>query len=66
MAEGKIARLFANLLAIAARIDYFKGEAEEGLKAKLEEKLAELRQKYAKPPLPAKRGEKGYKRRRRA
>jgi len=64
--RGKIARLFANLLAIAARIDYFKGEAEEGLKAKLEEKLAELRQKYAKPPLPAKRGEKGYKRRRRA
>jgi nucleolar protein 56 len=63
--RGKVARLLANLLAIAARVDYFKGELDEGLRLRLEEKVKEIKERYAKPPQPAKGAAKAYKPRRR-
>jgi nucleolar protein 56 len=52
--RGKIARVLAGKLAIAARIDAFGGRyAGDTLKAGIEKRLAEIREKYKEPP-PAK------------
>lgn len=49
--RGKIARLLATKIAIAARIDYFSREDRSGeLRKVLEERLAETKKKYAEPP----------------
>ena len=57
--RGKIARALAGKLAIAARIDSFGGRyAGEALKADLEKRIDEIRQKYAEPPVPAQKLEK--------
>jgi nucleolar protein 56 len=49
--RGKIARALAGKLAIAARTDAFGGRfIGEELKADLEKRVEEIRQKYAKPP----------------
>jgi len=49
--RGKIARAFAGKLAIAARIDAFgSGQVSENLKASLERRIEEIREKYAEPP----------------
>ncbi len=47
--RGKIARALANKIAIAARIDYYRGEKEGGLTATLEKRLDEIRIKYKVP-----------------
>jgi len=47
--RGKIARALANKIAIAARIDYYRGEKEGGLTATLEKRLDEIRVKYKEP-----------------
>lgn len=47
--RGKIARALANKIAIAARIDYYRGEAEGGLTSTLEKRLDEIRVKYKEP-----------------
>ncbi|MEM2971711.1 MAG: C/D box methylation guide ribonucleoprotein complex aNOP56 subunit [Candidatus Bathyarchaeia archaeon] len=54
--RGKIARALAGKLAIAARIDAFGGrQIGEELKAEIEKRLAEIREKYAEPtPIPEK------------
>jgi nucleolar protein 56 len=50
--RGKIARVLAGKLAIAARIDAFGGKyAGEELKADLEKRVEEIQEKYAQPPL---------------
>ncbi|MEM3616907.1 MAG: C/D box methylation guide ribonucleoprotein complex aNOP56 subunit [Candidatus Bathyarchaeia archaeon] len=50
--RGKIARALAGKLAIAARIDAFGGRyIGEELRADLEERIEEIRQKYAEPPI---------------
>jgi len=41
--RGKMARFMAAKLAIAARLDYFKGELEEGLAEEVKRKYEELR-----------------------
>ena len=47
--RGKIARLYASKIAIASRVDYFKGEfIGDKLKMDLEKKIKELREKYGK------------------
>jgi nucleolar protein 56 len=53
--RGKIARALAGKLAIAARTDAFGGrDIRERLKADLERRIEEIRQKYAEPPaIPA-------------
>ncbi|MEM3729060.1 MAG: C/D box methylation guide ribonucleoprotein complex aNOP56 subunit [Candidatus Bathyarchaeia archaeon] len=55
--RGKIARALAGKLAIAARTDAFGGRyIGEELKADLEKRVEEIRQKYAEPPkLPEKK-----------
>ena len=41
--RGKMARALATKLAIAARLDYFKGEKDDRLKKDLEERVKEIR-----------------------
>ncbi|MEM2666898.1 MAG: C/D box methylation guide ribonucleoprotein complex aNOP56 subunit, partial [Candidatus Bathyarchaeia archaeon] len=49
--RGKIARALAGKLAIAARTDVFGGRyIGDELKADLEKRVEEIRQKYAEPP----------------
>ena len=49
--RGKIARALANKIAIAARIDFYRGEKEGGLTSTLEKRLDEIRTKYKEPKL---------------
>jgi len=50
--RGKIARVFAGRLAIAARTDAFSGNfIGEKLKADLEKRISELQKKYPEPKL---------------
>jgi len=52
--RGKIARALAGKLAIAARVDAFNGEyVGDKLKADLEKRIDEIRERYEKPPLPS-------------
>jgi nucleolar protein 56 len=68
--RGKIARALAGKLAIAARVDSFGGRSMgEELKADLEKRIEEIREKYVEPPpipvrKPEKRREKWRKSRR--
>jgi nucleolar protein 56 len=49
--RGKIARALAGKLAIAARMDAFGGRyMGEELKANLDRRIEEIREKYAEPP----------------
>jgi len=49
--RGRIARVLAGKLAIAARVDAFGGKyAGEELKADLEKRVKEIQEKYAQPP----------------
>ena len=53
--RGKVARALAGKLAIAARIDAFSGKyAGDKLKADLEKRIGEIKEKYEKPPPPKK------------
>jgi nucleolar protein 56 len=48
--RGKIARTIANKIAIAARIDYYRGSEEASLKPGLDKRLEQIRAKYKDPP----------------
>ncbi len=48
--RGKIARTLANKIAIAARIDYYRGEKAGELTGLFEKRLAEIKIKYKEPP----------------
>ncbi|MHA1263258.1 MAG: C/D box methylation guide ribonucleoprotein complex aNOP56 subunit [Candidatus Freyarchaeota archaeon] len=49
--RGKIARVYAGKLAIAARIDAFSGEyVAEELKEDINRKIAQIKSKYPRPP----------------
>ncbi len=51
--RGKIARVLAGKVAIAARIDAFGGRyMGEALKADIDKRLEEIREKYKEPPPP--------------
>jgi nucleolar protein 56 len=51
--RGKIARALAGKLSIAARVDAFKGEyVGDKLKADLEKRIDEIRERHEKPPSP--------------
>ena len=53
--RGKVARALAGKLTIAARIDAFSGKyGGDKLKADLEKRIEEIKEKYEKPPLPKK------------
>ncbi len=48
--RGKIARTIANKVAIAARVDYYRGSEEASIKAGLDKRLESIREKYKEPP----------------
>ena len=51
--RGKIARALAGKLAIAARVDAFRGKyAGDELKADLDKRVNEIQERYEKPPPP--------------
>jgi nucleolar protein 56 len=51
--RGKIARVIAGKLAIAARIDAFEGKyVGDKLKADINKRIEEIREKYKEPPPP--------------
>jgi nucleolar protein 56 len=50
--RGKIARTLANKIAIAARIDYYRGTKAEELTGLFEKRLKEIKIKYKEPPPP--------------
>ena len=62
--RGKIARLLAAKIAIAARIDYFSREDRSSeLRRALEERYAEIKRKYAQPPARKPRKRRGKRKR---
>lgn len=62
--RGKIARALATKIALAARIDYHSREDRSAeLRAALEKRIQDIRQKYATPPIKA-REQRGKRRRR--
>lgn len=64
--RGKIARVIAGKLAIAARIDAFGGKyVGDKLKADVDKRLEEIREKYKEPPPPKEKTVKPERRERR-
>ena len=48
--RGKIARTLANKIAIAARVDYYRGSEDLSIKAGLDRRLESKRERYKEPP----------------
>ena len=48
--RGKIARTLANKIAIAARVDYYRGSEDPSIKAGLDKRLESIKQRYKEPP----------------
>lgn len=48
--RGKIARTIANKIAIAARVDYYRGSEEASLKVGLDKRIQSIKEKYKDPP----------------
>ena len=48
--RGKIARTLANKIAIAARVDYYRGSGDATIKAGLDRRLESIRERYKEPP----------------
>jgi nucleolar protein 56 len=48
--RGKIARTLANRIAIAARVDCYRGTEDPSLKAGLDKRLERIKEKYKEPP----------------
>ncbi len=64
--RGKIARVIAGKVAIAARTDAFGGKyVGDSLKADIEKRLEEIREKYKEPPPPKEKPVKPERRERR-
>ncbi|MBI3840876.1 MAG: C/D box methylation guide ribonucleoprotein complex aNOP56 subunit [Thaumarchaeota archaeon] len=56
--RGKIARTLANKIAIAARVDYYRGSADASIKSALDKRLESIKERYKDPPprKPERRG----------
>ncbi len=63
--RGKIARVIAAKLALAARIDLYRGELVEELVEKLKERVKEIKEKYPKPKKVVKKRVRRHGRKRR-
>jgi nucleolar protein 56 len=48
--RGKIARTLANKIAIAARVDYYRGEEDATIMPSLEKRLESIKERYKEPP----------------
>jgi nucleolar protein 56 len=49
--RGKIARTLANKIAIAARVDYYRGSEDASIKAGLDKRLESIKERYKEPPV---------------
>jgi nucleolar protein 56 len=56
--RGKIARTLANKIAIAARVDYYRGTEDLSLKEGLDRRLERIKEKYKEPPRRPEREER--------
>jgi nucleolar protein 56 len=59
--RGKIARTLANKIAIAARVDFYRGTEDPSLKAGLQKRLEQIKEKYKEPPSPSTRPPKEWR-----
>ena len=59
--RGKIARTLANKIAIAARVDYYRGTEDLTLRAALDKRLAQIKEKYREPPALSSRPPREWK-----
>ncbi len=59
--RGKIARTLANKIAIAARVDFYRGTADASLKASLDRRLEQIKEKYKEPPAVTSRPAKEWR-----
>jgi nucleolar protein 56 len=48
--RGKIARTLANKIAIAARVDYYRGSEDPSIKEGLDRRLESIKERYKEPP----------------
>jgi nucleolar protein 56 len=48
--RGKIARTLANKIAIAARVDFYRGSEDPTIKAALDKRLESIKERYKEPP----------------
>jgi nucleolar protein 56 len=48
--RGKIARTLANKIAIAARVDFYRGSEDVSIKEGLDRRLESIRERYKEPP----------------
>ena len=48
--RGKIARTLANKIAIAARVDYYRGTEDVSIKAGLDKRIESIKERYKEPP----------------
>jgi nucleolar protein 56 len=48
--RGKIARTLANKIAIAARVDFYRGAGDASIKAGLDRRLESIKERYKEPP----------------
>ncbi len=48
--RGKIARTLANKIAIAARVDHYRGSEDPSIKAGLDKRLESIKERYKEPP----------------
>jgi len=48
--RGKIARTLANKIAIAARVDFYRGSEDASIKAGLDKRLESIKERYKEPP----------------
>jgi nucleolar protein 56 len=59
--RGKIARTLANKIAIAARVDYYRGTVDTSLKAAFDKRLEQIKEKYKEPPAISARPQREWK-----
>jgi nucleolar protein 56 len=48
--RGKIARTLANKIAIAARVDYYRGSEDLSIKEGLDKRIESIKERYKEPP----------------
>jgi nucleolar protein 56 len=64
--RGKIARALAGKISIAAKVDVFSGNfVGDRLKADLEKRIAEIKEKYRRPSKPERKAERRRRKRKR-
>jgi nucleolar protein 56 len=56
--RGKIARTLANKIAIAARVDYYRGSEDPSIKAGLDRRIESIRERYKEAPRRPEREER--------